>query len=558
MSFQNQGFWMGKSVGCVNSGDDNEDPSRSDAKRSHQWIMDAAEAELFPNKKQAVGIPTHNLFTGLLTSNIPPWGNPSSFQSITGQFTDRLFDPEPSRTSNFDERNIASVSSEKFDGDKRKIEDDPFGNTSSFGLSMSHTLEDQRSGINYSGIRKVKVSQVKESEGLMPVSLDNAYSRVDCSNLGTGDAYEKRDDASMSMCLAYPKADGSIMSVGESFGQDHSGAFISMGHAYSKGEDNNLSVNQSYKETNESLVMGHGFPKAENNNLVTMPPQAYTKVEENNIAIAGNMYSGGGNESNISSMGQWYNSGDMSCLSMGQSYSKGESTIISFGGYDEDDTNTSGRLLSSYELLSQTSIQGLDAASGKELGKSSFGALVSSARGATASGTGSDSKKKDDAKASKKAPPNNFPSNVRSLLSTGILDGCPVKYVAWSREKELRGIISGTGYLCSCQSCNLSKVINAFEFERHANCKTKHPNNHIYFDNGKTIYGVVQELRSTPQHMLFDVIQTITGCAINQKSFRLWKGDDAFWSISESFLAATRELQRIYGKDEMKPHVIQQ
>ncbi|CAI0472595.1 unnamed protein product [Linum tenue] len=400
---------MGKSVGCVNSGDDNEDPSRSDAKRSHQWIMDAAEAELFPNKKQAVGIPTHNLFTGLLTSNIPPWGNPSSFQSITGQFTDRLFDPEPSRTSNFDERNIASVSSEKFD--------------------------DQRSGINYSGIRKVKVSQVKESEGLMPVSLDNAYSRVDCSNLGTGDAYEKRDDASMSMCLAYPKADGS-----------------------------------------------------------------------------------------------------------------GESTIISFGGYDEDDTNTSGRLLSSYELLSQTSIQGLDAASGKELGKSSFGALVSSARGATASGTGSDSKKKDDAKASKKAPPNNFPSNVRSLLSTGILDGCPVKYVAWSRE-ELRGIISGTGYLCSCQSCNLSKVINAFEFERHANCKTKHPNNHIYFDNGKTIYGVVQELRSTPQHMLFDVIQTITGCAINQKSFRLWK---------ESFLAATRELQRIYGKDEMKPHVIQQ
>ncbi|CAI0472596.1 unnamed protein product [Linum tenue] len=450
---------MGKSVGCVNSGDDNEDPSRSDAKRSHQWIMDAAEAELFPNKKQAVGIPTHNLFTGLLTSNIPPWGNPSSFQSITGQFTDRLFDPEPSRTSNFDERNIASVSSEKFDGDKRKIEDDPFGNTSSFGLSMSHTLEDQRSGINYSGIRKVKVSQVKESEGLMPVSLDNAYSRVDCSNLGTGDAYEKRDDASMSMCLAYPKADGSIMSVG-----------------------------------------------------------------------------------------QWYNSGDMSCLSMGQSYSKGESTIISFGGYDEDDTNTSGRLLSSYELLSQTSIQGLDAASGKELGKSSFGALVSSARGATASGTGSDSKKKDDAKASKKAPPNNFPSNVRSLLSTGILDGCPVKYVAWSRE-ELRGIISGTGYLCSCQSCNLSKVINAFEFERHANCKTKHPNNHIYFDNGKTIYGVVQELRSTPQHMLFDVIQTITGCAINQKSFRLWK---------ESFLAATRELQRIYGKDEMKPHVIQQ
>lgn len=68
------------------------------------------------------------------------------------------------------------------------------------------------------------------------------------------------------------------------------------------------------------------------------------------------------------------------------------------------------------------------------------------------------------------------------------------------------------------------QVINAYEFERHAGCKTKHPNNHIYFENGKTIYGVVQELRSTPQNMLFEVIQTITGSPINQKSFRVWKG----------------------------------
>lgn len=153
-------------------------------------------------------------------------------------------------------------------------------------------------------------------------------------------------------------------------------------------------------------------------------------------------------------------------------------------------------------------------------------------------------RKKDDIKTAKKLPSNNFPSNVRSLLSTGMLDGVPVKYTAWSQEKELHGVIKGSGYLCGCQICNFSKVVNAYEFERHANCKTKHPNNHIYFENGKTIYGIVQELRSTPQNMLFEVIQTITGSPINQKSFRLWK---------ESFLAATRELQRIYGKDEGKP-----
>jgi hypothetical protein len=34
----------------------------------------------------------------------------------------------------------------------------------------------------------------------------------------------------------------------------------------------------------------------------------------------------------------------------------------------------------------------------------------------------------------RKAPPNNFPSNVKSLLSTGMFDGVPVKYVSWSRD----------------------------------------------------------------------------------------------------------------------------
>ncbi|KAL0460583.1 UNVERIFIED_CONTAM: hypothetical protein Slati_0685500 [Sesamum latifolium] len=131
---------------------------------------------------------------------------------------------------------------------------------------------------------------------------------------------------------------------------------------------------------------------------------------------------------------------------------------------------------------------------------------------------------------------------------------------------ELRGIIKGSGYLCGCQSCNYSKALNAYEFERHAGCKTKHPNNHIYFENGKTIYQIVQELRSTPESMLFDAIQTVTGSPINQKAFRTWKGSETVASCSnskflipysffsfviESFQAATRELQRIYGKEEL-------
>ncbi|KAI8563040.1 hypothetical protein RHMOL_Rhmol03G0082200 [Rhododendron molle] len=44
---------------------------------------------------------------------------------------------------------------------------------------------------------------------------------------------------------------------------------------------------------------------------------------------------------------------------------------------------------------------------------------------------------KEDKKGSKKPTSNNFPSNVRSLLSTGMLDGVPVNYVAWLREIAL-------------------------------------------------------------------------------------------------------------------------
>ncbi|KAE8682066.1 Detected protein of unknown function [Hibiscus syriacus] len=108
-------------------------------------------------------------------------------------------------------------------------------------------------------------------------------------------------------------------------------------------------------------------------------------------------------------------------------------------------------------------------------------------------------------------------------------------------NKNLKGYIQGTGYMCGCNDCKFEKALNAYEFERHASCKTKHPNNHIYFDNGKTIYAVVQELKNTPQELLFDAIQTVTGSQINQKNFRIWKA---------SYQAATRELQRIYGNDD--------
>ncbi|POO02422.1 Jas TPL-binding domain containing protein [Trema orientale] len=530
----NQGFWMAKGTGCLNDGEmacDNS--SRIEPKRSHQWFMDGPEVELFPNKKQALEVPNNHLYSGVLNSDVSPWGSAPSFQSVPGHFSEQLFETETARTVGFDSRNISSVGAEKLNLG-RKVVEDPFGNDSSFSLSMSHSLEDPRSGLTYGGFRKVKVSEVKDSENLMAVSMGHAYSRGNDNTSATAHAYNKVDDNSVSMALTYNKSGDNIISVGDTYERAHN-SFISMGQAFNNGEES-ISVCQTYKENNNTISAGQMFNKGDNG--IISIGQTY-KADESSISTG--LISKA--QENTMSTSHAFNKGDNNILSMGHSYNKGESTIISFGGYDGDDVNASERLVSSYELLlGQTSVQKMEEINEKKLVNSNAEVLVNNSR-VTTSATENVSKRKDDQKISKKTPPNNFPSNVRSLLSTGMLDGVPVKYIAWSREKELRGVIKGAGYLCGCQSCNFTKVINAYEFERHASCKTKHPNNHIYFENGKTVYGIVQELRSTPQNMLFDVIQTVTGSPINQKSFRLWK---------ESFLAATRELQRIYGKDEGK------
>ncbi|KAM7259646.1 hypothetical protein ACFE04_015387 [Oxalis oulophora] len=227
-------------------------------------------------------------------------------------------------------------------------------------------------------------------------------------------------------------------------------------------------------------------------------------------------------------------------ISLNNSFGKEDSNVLSFGGFpDDQDIIPVVQPLTLYDSsYNQSSNQiSEEALFDKVLEQSNSGSVVSASNLIAKQKHEPASK----VKVAKKEPTNNFPSNVRSLISTGMLDGVPVKYVSLSRE-ELGGIIKGSGYLCGCKSCNFTKVLNAYEFERHAGCKTKHPNNHIYFENGKTIYQIVQELRNTPENMLFDAIQTVFGAPINQKSFRIWK---------ESYQAAARELQRIYGKEEV-------
>lgn len=71
----------------------------------------------------------------------------------------------------------------------------------------------------------------------------------------------------------------------------------------------------------------------------------------------------------------------------------------------------------------------------------------------------------------------------------------------------------------------LAQVLNAYEFELHAGCKTKHPNNHIHFENGKTVYSVAQEMKGNTQEVLFEIMLNVTGSPINLKNFRAWKSE---------------------------------
>ncbi|CDP06653.1 unnamed protein product [Coffea canephora] len=547
--------------------------SRTEPTNSHQWLMESAEAELFPNKKQAVEAPNSNSFSGFLNSNVSHWGHSSTFHSVANQFTQRLFDPETARTINFGQRNVPSVDLGSISM-KRKVIEDCVESDFSFGLSISNSLEDPKTGLNYGGIRKVKVSQVKDTENLIP-SFGHTYDRKDSGYVSVPHAFVNTDDNSVAMGLSFSRADKNVMSIGTSFmredndfvsvdqpGNHHGCDGTSIGPAYK--ENGSISLNTSLdkdgKNTGALSFQNFGINEGAVSHSLNMNGAVESielpfSMDDSNIAHTGQLFdkeaqiaacidhSYNNTEDHHMSGSKSYNTIDDNNLSLAHHCGKGESKIISFGGISDDDNlSASERLICSYDLLmGQSSVLKSETVKGKVSVESNADALAKATEIVTSKEI--ISRKKEEHKVIKKPPPNNFPSNVRSLLSTGILDGVPVKYIAWSREKELRGTIKGSGYLCGCETCNHTKAINAYEFERHAGSKTKHPNNHIYFENGKTVYGIVQELRNTPQNLLFDVIQTITGSPINQKSFRLWK---------ESFVAATRELQRIYGKEEGK------
>lgn len=67
--------------------------------------------------------------------------------------------------------------------------------------------------------------------------------------------------------------------------------------------------------------------------------------------------------------------------------------------------------------------------------------------------------------------------------------------------------------------------MSAYEFELHAGGKTRHPNNHIYLENGKPIYSIIQELKTTPLNLLDQMVKDVAGSSVNEQYLQAWKGE---------------------------------
>ncbi|KAK4373572.1 hypothetical protein RND71_008956 [Anisodus tanguticus] len=266
---------------------------------------------------------------------------------------------------------------------------------------------------------------------------------------------------------------------------------------------NAASLGLTYRAgTGNFISMGHDFAKEK---------QTASLIDSTNYKV----------NANCMPMGHPYSKGDRSLYLANGSMYKFERGNISFGGFQHEtgrnNTSNAGKVISIYDLvISEPFVEASETLTDKSTVEHSADQIETVAPKSTVITENVSTQK---VQKTPKSSRNNFPTNVKSLMSTGILDGVPVKYVSWSRES-----------------------LNAFDFESHAACKTRHPNSHIHFENGKSIYAVVQELKNTPQEKLFEAIQNITGSPINQKNFETWK---------ESFQAATRELQLIFAKSEV-------
>ncbi|KAG2371457.1 Protein CHROMATIN REMODELING 4 [Vigna angularis] len=119
-----------------------------------------------------------------------------------------------------------------------------------------------------------------------------------------------------------------------------------------------------------------------------------------------------------------------------------------------------------------------------------------------------------------------FPSKLKDLLATGILDGLTVRYMKGSKarkngETALQGMIRNSGILCFCESCMGIEVVTPTVFELHAGSANKRPPEYIYMDcgnGGNNLRDVMNACCDLPLESVEEAVQKLLGGFTMNKS----------------------------------------
>ncbi|XP_052109267.1 uncharacterized protein LOC127744202 [Arachis duranensis] len=116
-----------------------------------------------------------------------------------------------------------------------------------------------------------------------------------------------------------------------------------------------------------------------------------------------------------------------------------------------------------------------------------------------------------------------FPTKLKDLLATGILEGLQVKYVRGLKarrpgEAGLQGVIRDSGVLCYCPDCKGNKVVTPTVFELHAGSANKRPPEYMYLENGNTLRDIMNACWNFPLDTMEEAVQKVLGGFTLKKS----------------------------------------
>ncbi|KNA24549.1 hypothetical protein SOVF_014680 [Spinacia oleracea] len=117
-----------------------------------------------------------------------------------------------------------------------------------------------------------------------------------------------------------------------------------------------------------------------------------------------------------------------------------------------------------------------------------------------------------------------FPTKLKELLETGLLEGLSVKYIRGCKKfpsgTGLAGIVRGCGILCFCDDCQGIQVVTPNQFELHAGSANKRPPDYIFLENGKSLRDIMTACKNAnPKYLEVTILNAISSSTEKKLAF---------------------------------------